>query len=610
MTLFYSFRRMTRHATFFQSAQYLSASRWQMQQQRSVSTSNIDHSPPDVEGIYHKLLNHPVNAAPLECNFISQVVDHWATPIDRLAIRSIDTDAGTQEEITYRKLVDRSQQIAHFFSEQGFKKGDSVALMLGQHPAWWYSLAGLMRQGIAVVPCSRLLTPKDLSYRITGLNIKGIITTPKLQERVDSIRYQCPSLTHQLTTGIKNAHWDSLSDVFKQPIVPITATTTTKSPCLYLYTSGTTGQPKAVQHNQGYPFFHLPTGKNWLQATPDDLIYNASDTGWGFTVWITLGAWAMGAKLLINPTNKKFNPQTMLTMLRDQSVTIFCAAPTVLRLLVAEPNFDQFDLSNLKRIVTVGEALDETVIDRFTSHGIDVAVGFGQAETPLLTGRIDEQPHIANTMGKPIDPYCITVLDEYFQPSLPGHIGQIAVDLEIGRRGGLMYGYADAPERTRNAFSPNGRYYLTGDHGKKNEDGSLTHYGRGDDVIKSRGYRIGPSEVESAGMSHPAVAKIAVVGVRTQLDSHAITVKAFILLKPDHSSSPELIKSIQNHIKQETAPYKYPRLVEFLSLEEWNKYETTSGKIRRKALRELEETKLTSQQAIEEETVSSPPRPR
>ncbi len=554
--------------------------------------SEVGKSHSDIGRIYTALLEQSTNV-PTPCNFISQVVDRWADQPNRLAIRSIDQDGHDHAEITYTDIVTHSHQVTHFFMQQGFKRGDAVGLMLGQRPAWWYSLAGLMRAGIAVVPCPRLLTSSDLSYRINDLGIRGIITAPELQTRIDAIRHQCPSLQTTVTTGLAESNWFSLKEVLNSnAAISPAVSTTTDDPCLYLYTSGTTGQPKAVQHNADYPFFHWPTGRRWLRATPDDLIYNASDTGWGFTVWITTAAWSMGAKLLITPTNRKFEAQKMLATIRDQAVTIFCAAPTVLRLLVADPAFDQIRFPALRRIVTVGEALDETVIQRFAARGVEVAVGFGQAETPLLMGRVDDQPHVPGTMGRPIDPYKVVALDDEYQPLPPGHIGQIAVDLVEGKRGGLMRGYANAPEKTKKTRSPDGRYHLTGDWAEYRRDGLFVYQGRKDDLIKSRGYRIGPDEVEKAGMSHPAVAKIAVVGVRTDTDSPAITVKAFVLLKPGYVESPALIQDIQAHIKQETGPYKYPRLVECLPLEEWEKYETTSGKIRRIGLRQREENKL------------------
>ncbi len=562
-----------------------------LQQARLFSTE-VQKNHYAIGEIYKKLLNQSATTAPIACNFISQTVDHWATQPNRLAIRCIDQDGDNHAEITYADIVKRSHQIAGFFTEQGFKKGNAVALMLGQRLHWWYSLAGLMRAGIAVIPCPRLLTSKDLSYRINDLDIRGIITTPELQERIDLIRDQCPALKTTITTGPSVKGWHSLADIFNNERTSLEIKTTTDDACLYLYTSGTTGQPKAVQHNHDYPFFHWPTGRRWLRATPDDLIYNASDTGWGFTVWITTAAWATGSKLLITPTNKKFEPKRMLATLRDQSVTIFCAAPTVLRLLVADPSFDQFNLPALRRIATVGEALDETVIERFASRGIEVAVGFGQAETPLLMGRVDDQTHVPGTMGRPIAPYKVVALDDEFRPLPPGNIGQIAVDLIEGSSAGLMRGYANALEKTKKTRSPDGRYYLTGDWAAYRHDGLFAYQGRRDDLIKSSGYRVGPDEVEKAGMSHPAIAKIAVVGVRAQTNSVATIIKAFVLLKSGYTESSELIKDIQEHIKRETAPHKYPRLIECLSFEQWEKFETTSGKIRRAGLREREESKL------------------
>lgn len=562
-----------------------------LQQQKRNLVSEIRRTNPTIGEIYHTLLNQTPNQ-PIHCNFISQVVDYWAEQPNQFALRCIDEKTNESVNISYAQVVKRSHQIASFFKAQGLGRGDTVALMLGQSPIWWHGLAGLIRAGIAVVPCPRLLTPKDLAYRIKDLGIRGIITTPELQERIDVIRDQCSTLTTCVTIGHSIPGWTSTHDIFNSNLMFSQTETTTEHPCVYLYTSGTTGQPKAVQHNHDYPFFHWPTGRQWLRTTPNDLVYNASDTGWGFTLWITTAVWAMGSQLLITPTSGKFDAQKMLATLSEQAVTIFCAAPTVLRLLVASPYFDHCQFPALKRIVTVGEALDETVIERFASRGVEVAVGFGQAETPLLMGRINDQPHVPGTMGQAIEPYKVVALDDEFKPVSPGHSGQIAVDLVEGKSAGIMRCYANSPEKTKQSRSSDGRYYLTGDWATYRSDGLFSYLGRKDDLIKSRGYRIGPDEVEKAGMSHPAVAKIAVVGVRTRMDSPAVTVKAFILLKPGYTESPALIEEIQVHIKQETGSYKYPRLIEIFSLEEWGKYETISGKIRRAGLREREENKL------------------
>jgi len=548
-------------------------------------------SHPNISDIYEKLLQSERDSA-VPCNFVSQILDYWAKDTNHVALRciNIDESLSSYEEITYRQIEHQSHAIASYFHDQGLRKGDSVALILGQRPAWWYCLAALIRSGIAAIPCSRLLTPYDLEYRINDLKVRGVVAAPELKGRIDAIRHRCPSLTTFLSTDDVSVPWFSLENIAYKG-ENTTQSTSTQDPCLYLYTSGTTGDPKAVLHNQDYPFFHWPTGRRWLQATPDDLVFNASDTGWGFTVWITTAVWSMGARLLITPTNQKFDAQKMLAILQNQPVSIFCAAPTVLRKLVAEPNFDQIKFPFLRRIVTVGEALDEVVIQKFESRGIKIAVGFGQAETPLIIGRVDDQEHTPNTMGKPIHPYNVVVLDDDYSPIQEGDIGQIALEVKAGHIGGLMRGYANSPDRTEKSFSPNKSYYVTGDWVRLTHSG-LVYAGRRDDLIKSHGYRIGPDEIEKVGMTHPAIAKIAVVGVRTSLDSFDISVKAFILLKTGCQETQELMLQIQEHIKKQTAAYKYPRLIEFLPLEEWEKYETTSGKIRRRALREREDAKL------------------
>lgn len=536
--------------------------------------------------VLHNHLLHPPHDRPMPCNFLSQVVAPWGQESKKLALRHFDFDQDSLEEVTYQQLVKRSTQAAAFLRSHGFVKGDKLALMLGQHPAWWYTLLASLHEGIGIIPCSRLLTPEDLKYRIDYLGIKGLITVPELEERVNTIRHECPSLNTTITTGKSSTNWLAFDEALNSDSTGITpADTTNRDSWIYLYTSGTTGLPKPVEHNHDYPFFHVPTGNDWMQAGHDDVVYNASDTGWGFTVWTTVATWAMGAKLLIASSKERFNAKKMLTLLEEQSVTIFCAAPTVLRLLAADPCFSEFCLPKLKRIVTVGEALDETVIKAFKAKDVDIHVGFGQAETPLLMARWANQSHIPNTMGK-ASTYRIVLLDENFQPVPVDEPGQIAVDLSSGKRG-VMKGYARSPEATNKAFSPDGRYYLTGDWASYDKDGNFRYEGRKDDLLKSRGYRIGPDEIEKAGMSHPAVAKIAVVQVPIKVGSQNCHIKAFVLLKESYQPTDELAKSIRSHIKDQTAPYKRPDFIAFLSPEKWSQYETTSGKIRRKALREL-----------------------
>ncbi len=528
-----------------------------------------------------------------QCNFIDSSVYLLAkSPVNR-ALKNLDEDRKLSEDISYKSLMLKGQQIAHFLKTKGVKKGDSVALMLGQCPNWWFAVAGCMKEGIAIVPCPRLLTPDDLLYRINDLKMKAIIVDSVTEEKINTIipRLQQPLL--KLTTGDAHDNWFSTKDIFSKTVSESLLSleksiTTTQDPCVYLYTSGTTGNPKAVEHGHGYPFAHYNTGANWMMAKPGDIIYNASDTGWGFTLWTTLGAWSTGAQVLVTPSNKKFDASRMLDNLINQEVSILCAAPTVLRRLVVDPSFDDRVFSKLKRIVTVGEALDEVVIEKFKKKGVETHVGFGQAETPLIIGRLNNQSHIPGTMGKPVNPYRTVILDDDSQPVSPGNSGQIAVDLYQGASNGIFNCYFGDPKRTAKSFSADQRYYFTGDWAHLKEDGNICYMGRRDDLIKSHGYRIGPDEVEKAGMEHPAVAKIAVVAKPSVKDASDIVVKAFILLKPEYTGSPELTKSIQNCIKEKTAPYKYPREIEFFDLDEWQTYETISGKIKRAQLRQRE----------------------
>ncbi len=556
-------------------------------------SSKTHQTSPEIAPLYWKLVNRQPNEH-FPCNFVTQVLDPWAKITDKTALSYVDLDQKAPPvDITYKNLVARSHQLGQFFLNQGFQKGDTVALILNQHPGWWYLVPGLMRLGIGIVPCSPLLTSKDMRYRINDLGIQGIIASEKLEERIDSIRSECSTLKTTITTGKSHDSWTSLEEILKNTPTtePSIIHTTTEDPCAYLYTSGTTGNPKAVLHNADYPFCHWPTGKRWARATSEDKFYNAHDPGWGFTLWTTLGAWSMGSQILITPSNYKITTDKILATIRDQGVTIFCAAPTILRSLVANPAFDHTDFPKLRRIITVGEALDEVVIKRFSDRGIEVAVGFGQAETPLIIGRVDDQPHIPNTMGSPVDPYKVDIVDEHFNPVPLGQSGQIAINLETGARLGITPGYINAPEKNKSIRSPDGRYHLTGDWATYSPHGNL-YQGRKDDLIKNKDRRISPDEVEKVGMLHPAVAKIAAIGIRTDIDSNQTVLKTFILLRSGYNESPELVTDIQNHYKGITAEFNCPSYIEFLPEEVWTQYETTNGKIRRRELRDRDEAKL------------------
>jgi len=569
----------------------------------SITYEDVVHTHGSAGDIYKQLLEHPPHAI-VACNFASQVIDPLAEQSDRLAIHCVGQD-GHVTKITYKQLVERSYQLSGYFANQGLVKGDCVALMLRQDPAWFYTFVGLIRAGVAVVPFPTLLTSNDLIYRINNLGIRGIVASPVAQDRIDAIRDQCPSLTMAVTTGQACLGWDALSAIFQREAKGPSAMTPSNDPSIYLFTSGTTGNSKAVEHTADYFYTHWVTGRRWMRCTADDVVFNASNPGWGFFAWTSLGAWSMGGKLMIAPSEKKFTAQQMLTILQNQPVTIFCAAPTVLRLLVAHPDFDRFKFPSLKRIVTVGEALDKTVMQRFVQRGIQVAECYGQAETPALIGWVDDQEPVPGAMGGAINPYKVVILDEDFQPLPDGQVGQIGVDLVDGASRGIAKSYFGDLERTKALRSPDSRYHLTGDYAKhsdffyyqgRRDDLIQSHADRahlGDDLMQVRQFRIGPDEIEKAGMSHPSVAKIAVIAVPVPIDAQATTsaIKALILLKPGYEGTPDLITAIQEHIRGETASYKCPQTIEFLEQQEWESYETISGKIRRAALRDREQKK-------------------
>jgi acetyl-CoA synthetase/medium-chain acyl-CoA synthetase len=454
-------------------------------------------------------------------------------------------------------------------------------------------MLGLMRIGAVAIPSTTLLTPKDLQYRAGIADVQAIITDSEGAAKFDQVRATCPTITvtilvdgeHEDTTG--PANWASYAIITAQESAEeVDPHTKSDDPCLIYFTSGTVGYPKMVLHTHAsYPIGHTITGKYWLDLREDDLHWNATELGWAKAAWSSFfGPWVMGAAIFVQDSRGKFDPFETLDLLNRYPITTFCAPPTVYRMLVLEKPIAYLQDHRpgaLRHCVGAGEPLNPEVIRTWAQHtGLTIYDGYGQTETVLLCGNFPVNPVRPGSMGKPCPGFDVSIIDHDGSELPPDKEGDIAVRIKPQRPAWMFKEYWHNPDATQ--ASIRGDWYITGDRAYKDDAGYFWFVGRADDVIISAGYRIGPFEVESALKEHPAVAESAVVASPDSMRGEVV--KAYVILAPGYDPSPELATTLQEHVKRVTAPYKYPREIEFVE----SLPKTISGKIRRVELREME----------------------
>ena len=518
-------------------------------------------------------------------NFGFDVIDRIAQKDrNRLAMIHVDQD-GRERTYTFRQLMNLSNSAANMLLKYGIKKGDRVIIMLPRVPEWWIFAIASIKLGAVFCPCPTMLTPKDLRYRINSAKIKMVITDEENAGKVEEICNDCPTLVSRLVVDAELPGWISYPVELDYPApvsrnlvnLPGMERTRSTDPLVIYFTSGTTGEPKMVVHNQSLPMGHITTGAFWLDLRENDLHFTLADTGWAKSSWGKFfGPWMQGACILVYDIRSKFKATELLPVLERYEVTVFCAPPTVYRMLILA-DLEKFDLRELRHCVSAGEPLNPEVIRVWQEGtGLTIYEGYGQTELVLVIGTFPCMKVKQGSMGRPSPGWQIELQDDDGRPVPQGEVGRIAVRVKP-RPVGLFDGYLYDDEANREAFV--GDFYYTGDKAYVDEDGYFWFVGRDDDVIKSSGYRIGPFEVESALMEHPAVKEAAVVGSPDVI--RGMIVKAFIVLKDGFTPSEKLIKDIQNFVKKTTAPYKYPRAIEFVD----DLPKTISGKIRRNVLR-------------------------
>ena len=525
---------------------------------------------------------------PENFNFAYDVMDEWAaTDPDKTALLWTN-DEGMEIRLSFSDLKARSDQAAAYLASLGISRGDMVMLILKRRLEWWVVMLALCKLGAVAIPATHMLTKKDIVYRNSRATVKGIICVGEeyVLGQVQAAMPDSPSVDVLVSVGplVPEGFHDWQAEIGNAPqfIRPKHVNTNSDTMLMY-FTSGTSGEPKMVTHDYLYALGHLTTGVFWHNLSPDSIHLTVADTGWGKAVWGKFyGQWFAGATVFVFD-HEKFDAGRMLKQMEKYHVTSFCAPPTVYRFMIRE-DISKYDLSALRYCCTAGEALNPAVYDKFKeATGIRLMEGFGQTETTMTLGTMPWMTPKPGSMGMPNPQYDIDLIKPDGTRCEDGEKGEIVIHVGDRKPIGLFKEYYRDEELTREAWHDG--LYHTGDVAWRDEDGYYWFEGRIDDVIKSSGYRIGPFEVESALMTHPAVVECAITGVPD--DIRGMVVKATVVLGKEwkDKAGPDLVKELQTHVKRVTAPYKYPRIIDFV--DELPK--TISGKIRRVEIRQKDQ---------------------
>ncbi len=549
-------------------------------------------------------------------NFGYDVVDDIAVnDPDRRAMVWCNPE-GEEHVFTFADMKRWSDKTANFLAAQGIGKGDFVLVVLRRHYQFWFVATALAKLGAVMVPATFMLKEHDLEYRLNGASIKSIICTSvgDIADVVDNVYDECPSVTSRILVNgagggttpraedgslvaVAGTVGEALSGEEGICAAPVSregwvdfntgvraaseefarVDTLAADPMLMYFSSGTSGNPKMVLHNSGYAVAHLITAKHWHNVQPDGIHFTIADTGWGKAVWGKYyGQWLMEACVFTYDFDR-FHPSEILSLIGKYRITTLCCPPTMYRLMMSE-NFDDYDLSSLVYSTTAGEALNPDLFNFWKEHtGLTIFEGFGQTETPLTIANLTHSTPRSGSMGKPVPLYDVEIQRDDGSRCNTGETGEICIRMEP-RPAGIMMEYYRDPVKTENAIYDG--WYHTGDTAWVDEDGYFWYVGRNDDVIKSSGYRIGPFEIESELLEHEAVRECAVTGVPDPVRGFAV--KATVVLADGFTPSDALTRELQAWVKHRTAPYKYPRIVEYVDALP----KTVNGKIRRVAIRQ------------------------
>ncbi len=523
-------------------------------------------------------------------NFAWDVVDEIAakTPDKRALVWC--NDKGDQRTFSFGEIKRYTDKTANFLISLGIHKGDPVMLILKRHFEYWFCLLALHKIGAIAIPATHLLKAKDIIYRNNAASIKMIVCVDETEilDQIDIAAKESSTLAHKVVIGKDRPGWQSFYQGMEKASEHISrptgrSATRNEDISLLYFTSGTTGMPKMVQHNFVYPLGHILTAKYWQNVQEDGLHLTVADTGWAKAAWGKIyGQWISGTAIFVYDYDK-FVPRNILEVLAKYKVTTFCAPPTIFRYLIKE-DLKQYDFSQLKYCVVAGEPLNPEVFHQFKKMtGLKLMEGYGQTETVVQIATYPWMEPKPGSMGKPTPGYAIDLVNDKGASCGVGEEGQIVIRTDKHKPAGMFDGYYRDAKLTKSVWS-DGLYY-TGDMAWRDEDGYYWFVGRADDLIKSSGYRIGPFEVESALLEHPAVLECAITAVPDP--DRGQIVKASVVLTKNYTASQELVVELQEHVKQVTAPYKYPRIIEFVT----ELPKTISGKIRRVQIREADKNR-------------------
>ncbi|MBF1548264.1 MAG: AMP-binding protein [Prevotella salivae] len=533
---------------------------------------------------------------PENFNFAYDVMDAWAEEKPDKVALLWTSERGEEVSTTYREFKEQTDRTAAYFMQLGIKHGDKVMLILKRHYQWWLSMMALCKVGAIAIPATHMLTVHDIVYRNQSASVKYIICANDeyITEQITKAMPDSPTVKalvavnalSELDKPIPEGFHDWRKEWAEAPaFVRPDNVNTNEDTMLMYFTSGTSGEPKMVAHDFLYALGHLTTGVYWHNLHANSLHLTVADTGWGKAVWGKLyGQWFAGATVFVYD-HEKFTAEKIMRQMEKYHITSFCAPPTIYRFMIRE-DFSKYDLSSLEWCTTAGEAMNPSVANRFKElTGVTIYEGFGQTETTMTLGTFPWVKPKPGSMGKPNPQYDVQLLRQDGTECEDGEKGEICIRIGDKKPLGLFKGYYRDEERTKETWHDG--IYHTGDMAWRDEEGYYWFVGRTDDVIKSSGYRIGPFEVENALMTHPAVVECAITGVPDPI--RGMIVKATVVLAPEYKAKAgdELIKELQNHVKHETAPYKYPRLIEFVN----ELPKTISGKIRRVEIREKDNQK-------------------
>ncbi|MDL2300508.1 AMP-binding protein [Clostridiaceae bacterium OttesenSCG-928-D20] len=491
---------------------------------------------------------------------------------------------GEEKLFTFADMKKMSDKTANYFKSLGIEKGDMVMVVLKRHYEFWYTAVALHKLGAVLIPATFMLKTHDTEYRLNAAGVKAVVVTSEcgVPEAVDECEKNCPTLKTKIIVRGEREGWSCFDTGIENADESFERVETNiLEPMIMYFSSGTSGYPKMVLHDHTYALAHLFTAKHWHNVTPDGLHFTVADTGWGKAVWGKLyGQWLMEAGVFTYDFDK-FVPSEILSLMEKYKVTTFCVPPTMYRLMLRE-DVTKYDLSNLSYCTTAGEAMPPEVFKAwYKATGIEIMEGFGQTETTVALCNIPGMKPKPGSLGKPSPQYRVTLMDADGDPCPAGVTGEIVISMKYERPDGLLNCYYLNGEKTAEVMRSG--WYHTGDTAWMDEDGYYWFVGRNDDIIKSSGYRIGPFEIESVLIEHPAVSECAVTGVPDE--TRGQLVKATIVLMQGFEASEELKAELQAFVKKRTAPYKYPRLIDFVP----ELPKTVNGKVRRVEIRQNDE---------------------